>query len=233
MICNSEAVRQYYLGKDLPAKRIVRVYNGLNFSKFVPSLILEMTRSTLGLPIDCQVIGIVGTIQRWKGQREVILAVSKLRERFPEIRCLIVGGVYDPAYDAEIRNLTEALGITKTICFLGHRTDIVDIMNAMDIVIHASIAPEPFGLVLIEAMALGKPLVASKAGGPLEIAEDHVTGLLVPPGDPEAMAKAVTLFLENRDLAAKMAQAGRRRVAELFNLKTTIRGVERVYESIL
>ena len=233
LICISDAVREFCVMEGVPVKRIERVYNGVEVSRIVPSAGPDSVRGALGFARESPVVGIVGTIQRWKGQREVILAVSKLRERFPEIRCLIVGGVYDPAYDAEIRNLTEALGITKNICFLGHRTDIVDIMNAMDIVIHASIAPEPFGRVLIEAMALGKPLVASKAGGPMEIVQDHVTGLLVPPGDVEAMVKAVSILLESKTLAAKMGAAGRRRVEQQFALRKTIEGVARIYETVL
>lgn len=232
LICNSDAVKESCEREGLPIKQVVRVYNGIDLSQAQPNVPVNQMRHALGFHNASPVVGIVGTVQRWKGQREVILAVDKLRELFPDIHCLIAGGVYDPIYGAEIKELTETLGLERNVHFLGHRKDIVDLMNAMDIIIHASIDPEPFGKVLIEAMALGKPLIATRAGGPLEIVEDHVTGLLVPPGDVDAMAKAVSLLLRNRALAAKMGQAGRQRVEKLFELRKTVQSIEQIYDTV-
>ncbi|MFQ5850239.1 MAG: glycosyltransferase family 4 protein [Candidatus Binatia bacterium] len=232
LICISDAVRTFYMTEEVSPKRILRIYDGIDVLPTDATVSSEMMRRHLGIESDRPIVGVVGTIQPWKGQREVILAVRQLKNRYPNIRCLIVGEIFNRDYHREISKLVEELELNGNVCFLGYREDVLDLMNAMDIVIHSSTLPEPFGRVLIEAMALGKPIIATRGGGPLEIVEDHFTGLLVPPGDPEALASAVTRLVENGMLSAKMGQAGRERVKQLFTLESTILETEKIYAQL-
>jgi glycosyltransferase involved in cell wall biosynthesis len=111
--------------------------------------------------------------------------------------------------------------------FTGFRDDVLDIMASMDVVVHASVQPEPFGQVLLEAMAEGRPVIATKGGGVSEIVEEGVTGLLVPPRDAGAMAGAMTAILTDRDKAREMGEAGLKTVTESFTLSKMARGMER------
>jgi glycosyltransferase involved in cell wall biosynthesis len=165
---------------------------------------------------DRPVVAMVGRLQPWKGQRTFLRAASLLAPRFPEAVFVVVGGAIlgtEGSYPEELRRLSERLGIAERVWFAGHQDDVYPFYDAADVVVHASEEPEPFGLVLVEAMALGKPLVATAAGGPLEIVEAGSSGLLVPPGDPEALAFAVARLLEDPALRARLGEAAARRAA--------------------
>ncbi|MFQ5853492.1 MAG: glycosyltransferase family 4 protein, partial [Candidatus Binatia bacterium] len=232
LICISGAVRRHYALEGILPKRVVRIYDGIDISSTIPSVVSKSVRCGLAIEDKGPIVGIIGTIQPWKGQREVILAIKQVREIFPDIRCLIVGEIFDPSYDRQIKALVDELELQENIRYLGYRKDVLELMDGMDIVIHASTSPEPFGRVLIEAMVLGKPVIATKAGGPLEIVEDTVTGLLVPPGDPEALASAVIGLFENQMHSAKMGEAGRERVRKMFSLSHTIEETEKIYAQL-
>ena len=169
-----------------------------------------------------QVVGIVGRLQPWKGQEVFLRAAAQIARRHPEARFAVVGGAvlgWEGDYPQHLRRLAEELGIADLVHFAGHQDDVYPWFDAMDVVVHASFG-EPFGLVLVEAMALGKPLVATADGGPLEIVEDGVSGLLVPPGDDKALAGAVEQILDDPTLAASLASAARRR-ADTFSSERT------------
>ena len=153
------------------------------------------------------VVGIVGRLQPWKGQETFLRAAALVARDYPDARFLVVGGAIlgrEGAYPEELERLTAALGIRDRVHFAGHREDVWDWCDSLDVVVHASTG-EPFGLVVVEAMALRKPLVAAADGGPLEIVEEGVSGLLARPGDPEALAAAVSRLLRHPDLAETLA----------------------------
>jgi glycosyltransferase involved in cell wall biosynthesis len=111
--------------------------------------------------------------------------------------------------------LAAELGIADRVHFAGHQSDVHPWYDALDVVVHASFG-EPFGLVLVEAMALGKPVVATAAGGPLEIIEDGISGVLIPPGDPDRLAATIDRILGDRSLAAALGRAAAER-AQAFS----------------
>lgn len=151
-------------------------------------------------------VGIVGRLQEWKGQGVFLQAASQVAQSFPSVIFLVVGGAilgWEGDYPDQLRRLAKELGIEHRVHFVGHQDDVYPWFDALDVVVHASFG-EPFGLVLIEAMALGKPVVATAAGGPVDIIEDGVSGILVPPGDHGAMAAAVTKLLEDEQLRAEL-----------------------------
>lgn len=206
-------------------KDLVRVIpNGFEISRFRASL----GKQPLGLPDgvapgDCPLVGLFGRITRWKGQDVLIKALAEL----PGVHGLIVGEALFTAEDRifreEIRKLAIDLGLADRIHFVGFCRDIVPLLFRVDLVVHCSTSPEPFGRVIVEAMLAGRPVVAAKAGGALEIVKDHETGLLVEPSDSHALAGAIHELLANRQLAATLGESAKRDAEERFGLEGVLR----------
>jgi glycosyltransferase involved in cell wall biosynthesis len=158
-------------------------------------------------------VGIVGRLEEWKGQDLFLHAAARIADRHPAARFAIVGGAIlgsEGSYPLRLRELTVELGIDDRVHFSGHVDDVFPWFDAFDVCVHAT-AGEPFGLVLVEAMALGTPLVATALGGPVEIVEDGRSGLLVAPGCQRALAEAVDAILGDAALAARLSTGGSRR----------------------
>lgn len=174
-----------------------------------------MLRAGFGLPSKGPLIGIVGRLQRWKGMHTVIAAMPAIRERHRDAHLVIVGGPHEPepGYERELRALTARLALNEAVTFAGFQSDVPRWMQAMDVVVHAS-DREPFGIVVVEAMALGKPVVAGALGGPTEIITPGVDGLLAGYDDPTALADRVMHFLDDPVFAARCGAAARRRAMD-------------------
>ena len=163
------------------------------------------------------VVGMVGRLAPWKGQDVFLRAFA---QAFPEGRthAVIVGsalfGEAEVAYGAGLRRLAEELGLSPRVEFRGHREDIVRELGSMDILVHASTTPEPFGQVVIEGMSAQLPVVASRSGGPEEIISDGVDGLLYPPGDVAALAQILTRLEAEPQLRARLGRAAARRAQD-------------------
>ncbi len=180
-------------------------------------------------------IGLVGRICPWKGQHIFIKAAALVSRRLPEARFLIIGAALfgEDQYDQELRQLPAQLGIQDKVEFTGFQDNIKQAIAELDLLVHASTTGEPFGQVIIEGMAAGKPVVATNGGGVPEIVEDGRTGILVPMGDVEAMAEAICQILSNPVQAKEMGVRARQRVADHFTLEQTARRVEAVYAEVL
>lgn len=180
-------------------------------------------------------IGLVGRISPWKGQDIFIQAAALVNRRFPNARFFIIGAALfgEDQYEQEVRRLPGQLGIEDIVEFTGFRSDIKRAIAELDLVVHASTKGEPFGQVIIEGMAAGKPVVATNGGGVPEIVEDGRTGILVPMGDVQAMAEAISQILSDPVEARAMGIRARQRVADHFTLQQTARRVEAVYEEVL
>jgi glycosyltransferase involved in cell wall biosynthesis len=197
-----------------PERSIIVVYPAVDLSAFDPDSLptpLEARRQ-LGLPENGPLIGMVGRLQRWKGMHTLVQAMPQILERYPEASAVIVGGRHElePDYEDELRRLINWLGLQDRVWLTGFQTDIPRWMQAMDVVVHAS-DREPFGVVVIEAMALGKPVVAGSEGGPLEIITEGVDGLLAPYEDVETLARQIRRYLDDPDFARRVGEAARRR----------------------
>jgi glycosyltransferase involved in cell wall biosynthesis len=181
------------------------------------------------------VIGIVGRLSPWKGQHIFIKAASEVLKRFPQCRFQIVGSALfgEDHYEKGIFQLINRLGITNSVELLGFRTDVAQLMANFRILVHASTSGEPFGQVIVEGMALGKPIVATNGGGVPEIVVDGVTGILVPMGNAGAMARAICRLLEDEQLGHRMGIAGSQRVREFFDIEQTVKKIEKIYDSLL
>ncbi|MGO9132773.1 MAG: glycosyltransferase [Methylovirgula sp.] len=165
-------------------------------------------RKAMGLP-DGPLVGVFSRLAPWKGQHILLEALAEL----PSARCIVVGAPLfgEQAYADSLTALVEKLGLGDRVRFLGHRADVVDLMRAVDVVVHPSVDPEPFGRTLVEAMLAGTPVIATDTGAAPEILEAGAAGTLVSPRDPAALARAIAHVLAlPRDVAAKLDYAAAR-----------------------
>jgi glycosyltransferase involved in cell wall biosynthesis len=196
----------------------------------------ERGRAALGLTEEDFAVGIAARLQRAKGQEVVLRAAASLLRARENARVLVIGGsLFDlePEYAGELKRLAGVLGIADRVTFTGFRDDIPDCLAALDVAVHASIRPETFGLALVEAMAAGTALVAADAGAVREIVTPGADGLLVPPGDHEALAVALLALYDDRELRWRLARAGERTARERFDAAVMTRRVEALYAEIL
>jgi hypothetical protein len=199
-----------------PRRRQWLVYPGATLDAFDPSTLSDAgaTRVKLGLPNDGPLVGMVGRLQRWKGIHVFLSAMAHVHEMRPDVRAVIVGAPHEtePHYADELRAQAAALGLSNVVTFAGFQANVPDWMQAMDVFVHAS-DREPFGIVVIEAMALGKPVIAGSEGGPAEIITDGGDGLLVPYGDDRSLANAILRYLDDHAFAVRVGAAARVRAA--------------------
>lgn len=197
------------------ALRVVRP--GIELHRFDPSRLPSPreVRARLGLPARGPLIGIVGRLQRWKGIHVLIEAMPQIQAVDPRAHCVVVGGAHalEPGYPGQLEQRIAALDLAGSVTLSGLQPDVAEWMQAMDVVVHAS-DREPFGLVILEAMALGKPVVAGAEGGPAEIVHDGIDGLLAPFGDSDALARAVLRYLGDPGFATTAGEAARTRAAD-------------------
>ena len=243
IIANSEATLRTLC---LPAfQHAATVYSGFasQRSSVVHDGVVEDVKTlnnSIVPPTECltsetPVIGIIGRLSSWKGQHIFIEMAAAVHAQFPRVRFLICGSALfgEAEYEAQIRAQAQRLGLNDCLEFLGFRDDVQDVIESLDILVHASTTGEPFGQVIIEGMAAGKPVVATRGGGVPEIVADSITGRLVPMGDAAAMTEAVLGLLADPAAARAMGQAAYQRVQEKFTIKRTARQVEAIYTEML
>jgi len=195
----------------------------------------KFTREVVGIPREVPCIGIIGQLQEWKGHKVFIRAFRQVLLAVPEAWACVVGAPPPggEAYERELRDLARQLGVAERVVFVGFVGDIPSALQLLDIVVHASVEPEPFGRVIAEAMAMRKPVIASDEGGPREIIEHDRTGLLFPRGDDGALAESIVSLLRDRPRAQRLAEAGFAHSRERFSAVRHARLGESVYTEVL
>ena len=211
-------------------ERVRRVYHGLE-PPVTKALEREgqHIRQELGISPDEFLVGNVGRLALQKGQRHLIAAMPLLLERVPRARAIIAGGGDLEDY---LRELASEIGVAECVHVLGPRKDVPALMHAIDVFVMPSIW-EGFGLVLLEAMAAGRPIVASRVATIPEVVVDGETGLLVPAGDPLALASALADLAEQPARAARMGEAGRERLRRQFSVEKMVGDTELLYRELL
>ncbi|MBO3461305.1 glycosyltransferase family 4 protein [Aetokthonos hydrillicola Thurmond2011] len=203
--------------KIWPYRPTLLVYPGVALDRFDPSILPSPAdmRQKLGLPLNGPLIGIVGRLQRWKGMHVLVEAMPKILQKYPDAHCLIVGGKHshEADYEGFLNEKIASMGLDERVIRTGLQSNVPDWVQAMDVFVHAS-DKEPFGIVIIEAMALGKPVIAGNAGGPTEIITEGVNGLLTPYGDADALANAILRYLDDQQFANNLAAAARQRALD-------------------
>lgn len=197
-----------------PRRRTQTLYPCVDLGRYRPERLPapQEARAQLGLPKEGALVGMVARLQRWKGVHVLVRAMRRVVDRFPDAHCVVVGGEhpYEADYRSWLLEERARLGLTDRVRFVGFQDEVPLWMQAMDVVVHASDA-EPFGMVLVEAMALGKPLVAGAAGGPREIITPGEDGLLAPFEDDRMLARQIVRYLEDEAYARQVGEAARDR----------------------
>lgn len=212
----------------ISSDKVVTIPNGVDLNRFKLSEMSysknEFLKSEKG-----PVLGIVAGLRREKDHSTLIEALKEVSRIYPEIKLLIVGS---GQLEKELRQKVEDLNLNRNVWFLGHRSDIPAILNALDLFVLTSLY-EGLPLCLLEAMAAGKPVVATRVYGNVDVIEDGVTGLLVPPKNPVKLAEAILELLVDRERMANMGNAGRKVVEENYDLNEMVEAYKRIYIKLI
>jgi glycosyltransferase involved in cell wall biosynthesis len=215
---------------SLPANKIEVIYNGLDISPFQGLGDTDRVRRALGVADASLLVGMVANMNfEIKGHRHLLQAARLVLELIPTVEFLLVG---DGPLRELLRTLAGDLGIGGRVHFLGTRDDTPAILSVLDVSVLCSTS-EGMSNVILESMAAGKPVVATRVGGNPELVTQGVTGLLTPPADPEALAGAILSLLRNPDAARKMGAAGRERVVGEFTVEAMVRKHELLYQRMM
>jgi glycosyltransferase involved in cell wall biosynthesis len=217
-IAVSEAVVNHWKAKLRLAKPEV-IHNGIPYDEFLKTY--PAAKSQLGLPVDKLIITMIGRINPGKGQLFFLEMASRISRTFPQCHFVLVGDPF-PGYECiqeEIRFAIIEKGLSEKVIDLGFRTDVPKILAASDIFVLPSILPDSFPTVILEAMASGKPIVATRSGGASEMILEGETGFLIPIGDVEKGIEKFSKLIENEAMRLEMGKAGRSRVLKDYSLK--------------
>ena len=226
-ICASEAIRQMLVGDGVPAARTVTVHEGIDIGRAEAAPPARL-HEELWLPHQAPLVGNVAALVPHKGQRHLIDAAALAVRQVPDARFIIAGeGELRPALEKQIKEHH----LEKHVLLAGFRPDVLSLHNAFDIFVMSSVT-EGLGTSVLDAMACGKPIVATTAGGIPEVVVDGETGFLVPPRDPEAMARAIVTLLNDEPLRLRMGQAGRLRAQTKFSAERMVQDTLRVYQRV-
>ncbi|MGH9415318.1 MAG: glycosyltransferase family 4 protein [Terriglobales bacterium] len=238
-VANSEAVAAAYAARYPELRPKLRViWNGV-----APAAMRggdgAAFRARHGIGSGALVFGMLAIFAPWKGQEVFLRAARQVLDQAPEViarrLCFVLAGgdIYDThghgARRAELEQLSRQLALEAAVRFTGYTTDIAGAFAALDVAVHASTRPEPFGRTLIEAMAAGVPVIAARCGGVPEIVDHGIHGVLTAPGDPEALAQAMLALAHNPAQRSRLALAGRDRVERQFNQQAVGRQFESAY----
>ncbi|HEY81485.1 MAG TPA: glycosyltransferase family 4 protein [Caldilineae bacterium] len=236
VVAISRAVADHLLA-DAPELegRLSVIYDAVDTDQFSPMVDGSSLRRAWGVAEEDVLVGVVGRISAWKGQDFFLRAFARAAREHPRVKAVIAGDVV-PGEDwrrEALQRLSRDLGVANRVLWPGYHENAAELMAALDILALPSTRPEPFGMVVIEAMAAGKPVIATAHGGPLESVVDGETGLLVPPDDPAGMAMALVTLAGNSALCREMGARGRARTEAMFGFQPHVRAFQELYERLL
>jgi glycosyltransferase involved in cell wall biosynthesis len=234
VVCVSEWERVVVFPDRTRFPNVDVVYNGFDFSGFRAGADREAFRRELGLAPETPLLGYVSHLAPYKGQPDFLEALPRVFAEFPDVRAVVVGGAVYKAfrdYDRVLVAQAERLGIADRVIFTGARHDVASTMAACDVYACCS-RTEEFNRVVIEAMSLGVPVVTSTPREESVMVKNGETGLLVPPGDPAAMAAAFVRLLGDRALRQRLGAAGRGYVERTFSIEKTVADLSAIYDAL-
>jgi glycosyltransferase involved in cell wall biosynthesis len=231
IIANSRAVESIFS----KCGQVVAIHNGIDLARFDLRIDGGKVRSKLGVGEGVQLIGTVGHFAPLKGYEELILAMNEVVRRGFDVKLSLVGDCIYPhskAYRERLVTLADSMGLRERIILAGFREDIPELLASFDLFVLPS-RSEGFGRVNLEAMAMGKPVISTNVGGIPEVVVDGVTGILVPPGEPNALSRALMKLLADPSQRESMGREGRRRVEEHFTLQVHVQRIQEIYRDVL
>jgi L-malate glycosyltransferase len=229
VLVNAEAIRDKLVEQGYAPGKIIVIRNGITLGKFGNRQRNSFLRQELALPLSAPLVVVFSRLNQMKGIQYFLDAAVILAARFPDVRFLVAG---DGESRKELEEYAHRHGLGPRVVFTGFRNDVPELLSEAAVSVLPSLS-EGLSNTLLESMAAGVPVVATSVGGNPEVIEHGVTGLLVPLRDSAALAAAVSRVLEDKDLAASFAQAGMRRVAELFSMERSVRETEHLYQRLV
>jgi glycosyltransferase involved in cell wall biosynthesis len=236
VVCISKAVRASMLKEapDLASKSMV-LYNAVTVAD--PDIAGKTVglREELGVPRNAPLVGMVGRISHWKGQEVLAEAAALVLQNQPEAHFVAVGSYFadESHYLDKLKLLITRLGLDGRFHLVDYRSNVTDVYRALDVFVLPSIKPEPFGRVTVEAMTQGRAVIATNHGGTVELIENGVTGILVPPADPKALAAAIERLLGDPALRNKMGEAAAVYAQEHFGLPAYFEQMRKVIDDLV
>lgn len=232
VVANSLATKAALISCGVDRKIISVIYNGFDFSDQVFNVdAKQLKMSIFGREKfdSSATVGLFGRVAHWKGQHVLIEALKEA----PGIQAIIVGDAtyQNQEYFTQLQKSIDLCGMRDRIKLLGFRSDVVDLIRLVDIVVHTSIDPEPFGRVIVESMAQGKPVIAARGGGVPEIIEHEKTGILVESADSKALARAILALVDNHEQFHRIGRAGQDAVRRKFRLEVTVASFRALFGS--
>jgi glycosyltransferase involved in cell wall biosynthesis len=234
VLVNADAVRDWLIADGYDESRIVLVPNGVDLSRFDNLPDRRRLRHELGLAPDTPLVGVVSRLTPLKGIEQFLEAAGALSRTHPTVRFLVVGETAptEGAYLEALRALARRYGLDGPLIFTGRRSDVPAVLSSLDVSVMPSLN-EALSNVVLESMAAAAPTVATRVGGTPEAVVDGVSGLLVPPGDAGALARAIATLLDDPVRAAALGRTARQTIVERFSVDRMVRATEAVYLDLL
>lgn len=225
----SAAVQQSW-GRYVSVEKLQLLHNGIDYTPYLqPS---GKLRKELAIPDETLVVGMVGRVHYWKGQDYFLQIASLLNQRFPQLHFVMIGDAfpgYEYLYD-QLSALITRENLQNKVTDLGYRTDVAELLQGFDILVLPSLLPDPFPTVILEAMASGKPVVATQQGGALEMVEHGKTGIWIPVKEAPLAAAALEQLVTSAPLRRQMGEKGREKVLREYSLEAFEKKLIKVFE---
>ncbi len=240
ILVNASAIKDWLVADGYDGGRITMIPNGIDLTRFDQPRMTGSIQRQFGLPVNAPLVGVVGRVTGFKGIEDFLRAAALVALRFSEAQFLIVGeGIgrrptvqQDANYRQELESLATQLGLQDRVVFTGFRSDVEQIFADLSISVQPSLS-EGLSNVLLESMAAGLPVVATRVGGASQAVQDGLNGLLVHSGDPDSLAGAICRLLADPTFANRLGKAARRSVAERFSITRLAASTSQFYESLL
>lgn len=235
IVCISRAVHDNMRARGAAFPNLRTIHNGLDPGTMSLTTPPAELRARFGIGPTDPVVVMVGNLKEWKGQHTLVEALDRVRRAHPTVRCVLVGATApsDQPYEARLRETVTRCGLGAHVIFAGFQRSVADFVMMGDVLVHASVLPEPFGRVILEGMACRKPIVGARGGAITELVAEGETGLTFSPGDPVSLAQAVGAILESVDTARRMGNAGFDRLVREFHIDRNVEATQRMYEELL
>jgi len=229
VVAVSRFVRDYLVSAGIPGEQVVAVPTGIDLNRYAPADGGGTLRSELGLPLESVLVGTVAILRVKKGHADLLRAAATVLQAFPDTHFVIAG---DGPQTDNLKRLVVELGLEARVHMLGLRRDVMNVLQSLDLFVLPT-HQEALGTAFIEAGAMGLPVVATNVDGVPEVVIDGVTGVLVPPKDPGALAVAISGFLENPGRRRDFGENARHRVGSEFSREVMAVRMQELYASLL